>query len=246
MSITTADLNAYGSANRPKDDTTTSGGAIDDQRRPVFTPLTANSVLAVNSDYTTDTRTVNIEGRDSTGAIQTEGVALTGTTPVAGSQVWERIQDVFAASADAAPTVTVRQGIAGALIGTIPPNEFGFFRMFQRSASEASQTQRYEKLFWRNDHPTLTLNDAKVTLTADPSAKIEIGLATAKDDSGSVANRESAPGGVSFVDDGVAQNVPTTILAAGEAIGVWVRMTLAANDSPVKSTFTTQLSGTSV
>lgn len=250
MSITAADLNALGVVSRPKDDTSVSGGAIDDERRPVFTPLSANAVITASADYTSDLRTLNIEGRDPTGAVVAEALVLAGVAEVVGSQVFERIQEIFADSVDPASSVGVHEGIGGPTIAVIPANELGFYRLYQRSASEAAVTTRYEKFFWRNDHPTLTLNDAEVTLTVDPSTKIEIGLATAKDDAVSVVDRKTAPAGVTFVDDGVAIAVPSvgieSTLEAASAIGVWVQLTLLANDSPLKSTFTTRLRGTSV
>lgn len=61
MPIATTDLIFYGSANRPSDDTSLTGGAIATTDRPDITQLTANSVIAVVSDGA-DTRQVTIEG----------------------------------------------------------------------------------------------------------------------------------------------------------------------------------------
>ncbi len=118
--------------------------------------------------------------------------------------------------------------------------------MFLRSASESGATTRYDKMHWLNDNETLTLNLAQVQLTVDPSSKIRQGVHTAKDDSATITNRETAPGGVTFVDDSVQQAVPGNTLEAASAIGVWIEMQLTADDSPVRSTFTTELAGTTV
>ena len=118
--------------------------------------------------------------------------------------------------------------------------------LFQNAASESGAVARYEKIFWKNTNGTLTLNSAQITLTVDGSGKINIGLATAVNDTGSVADRKSAPGSVSFVGVSTAQNVPGDALAAGTAIGVWIKQSLGANDAAQKASFTTQLSGTSV
>lgn len=245
MSIATTDLIAYGAASRPSDDSSASGGAIDLTTRPVFTQLTANSAIAVQSTSASDTMNVTITGRDSTGNDVSETFAATGTVEKAGVQVFERIQSVTVASS-AIGTITVKQGAGGATISTIPVGEKGFYALFINSSSAASIMTRYEKLFWYNKNSTLTLTSAVVTLTADPSSKISIGLATAKSDSGSVTNRTNSPAGVTFVSVNVAQNVPGNTLEASTGIGVWIKQTLSANDAPLKSTFTTQLSGTSI
>ena len=244
MSITAAELILYGVASIPIDDASTTGGAIDLTVRPVFTQFGSSAKLSLTSDGT-DTRLVDVVGRLASGAIATETVTLTNAVEVLSVNTYERIESVKAQTTSASRTVTLKQGAGGSTIATIPVNEKGVYMFFQRSASSGSITDRYEKAFWKNTDATLSLLGAQVTLTADPAAKIKIGLATAVDDSGTVANRTTAPGGVSFVDDGVAQNVPGTDLAAGSAIGTWVNEHLAANDAAQKSTFTTQLSGSS-
>jgi hypothetical protein len=127
---------------------------------------------------------------------------------------------------------------------TLPPNTLSRSALFRNSASGASATDRHEKVFWRNDNTSLALLDAIVTLTADPDARLMIALATSQNDSGSVANRLTAPPGLTFVDDNVDLNVPGTNLGPGSAIGVWIRQTLPANDVAHDTTFTLQIRGT--
>ena len=67
-----------------------------------------------------------------------------------------------------------------------------------------------------------------------------------KDDTVSIANRLVVPGGVTFVDDSVQQNVPGTTLEALTDIGIWVEQDLLAADAPIRSTFTHELAGTTV
>jgi len=245
MPIASSDLVLYNSASMPTDDTSTSGGAIDTLRRPVFTQMTANAQLALVSSGA-DTRQVTITGRKTDGTYTSETVTLNGTTEVLTTNTYERLLRAEASATHASNTITIKQGAGGSTLATIPPNERGVTAMFINSASESTAVDRYEKVFFKNNHATLTLQSAQVTLTADPAAKIFIGLATAKNDSGSVANRKTAPAGITFVDDNVAVNVPGNTLEAGSAIGVWVRQSLAANDAPVRSTFTLQISGTTV
>lgn len=245
MSIATTDLIAYGVASRPTDDTSTTGGAIDLTMRPVFTQLSANAVAAFQSSSASDTQNITITGRNAAGAIVTDTFALTGVTEKAGTVTFERIISVVLATA-AVGTITAKQGAGGSTLATIPVGEKGFYALFQNSASSSTTQTRYEKFFWYNKNATLTLTSAQVTLTADPSGKITIGLSTSKGDTGTVANRTTAPAGVTFVSTNVAQNIAGNTLEAVTGIGVWVKQTLAANDAPLKSTFTTQLNGTSV
>jgi len=242
MSIASTDLLLYGSANLPSDDVSTTGGAIDATMRPEYTELTANSVIAIVSDGA-DTRQVTITGRLATGAVDTETLTLNGTTEVVGAKTFERIQKVVAASTSGTRTVTVKQGSGGATKGTIPPNEKGFYRQFNNSASATGAVTRYEKSFWKNAHGSLTLTQAQVTLTTDGSNRIRIGLAPSNDDSATITNRKTTPSSVTFVDDNVAQDVPGTTLAAGSAVGMWVEEALLSNDGAFRSSYTTQLSG---
>jgi hypothetical protein len=245
MPIATTDLLLQGAASRPTDDVTTSGGARDAANKPEFTQLTANSVIAVVSDGA-DTRTATVTGRNAAGAIVSEALVLNGTTEVVGATTFERIQRVVLSASDGTRAVTVRQGAGGATRATLGPNRTSVSMLFQNAASEAGAVNRYEKVFWLNNHGSLTLNTAAVRLTADPATRIRIGLAASKNDSATVANRLAAPGGITFVDDNVSQSVPGTTLEAASAIGVWVAQELLAADSPIRNTYTLELSGTSV
>ena len=244
MPVAAADLIAFASLNMPADDTSTSGGGIDLDRRVVFTDLAANDdVEAVSSAAGDTTQTVTIVARKADGSSVTEAKLLTGTTAVifAVNGIVERIQSV-SMDLDAVGTVTIRRSVAGPTIGTIPPGERGFMRLFRNAASEVGATERYEKFFWKNTHATLALLSALVKQNADPTAKITHALAAAKDDAVSVANRKTSPG-LTFNDTDKA--VPGTDLGAGVAIGVWLNLSLIANDSPIKNTYTSEISGNS-
>ena len=246
MAIAAADLIALCSLNRPENDTTTSGGGIDVDNRPEFTQMGANDTLEMLSSAAGDTtQTVTVTGRNSAGAVVIDTKTLNGTTVVAFTGTFERVQKVLM-SADAVGTITVRRASAGPTVGTIPIGERGFTMAFINSASESGIAIRYEKIFWKNTHATLTLNSAETKLTADPDARIRVGVSATKNDTLSVANRKTAPGGITFVDDNVAQAVAGNTLEALAATGLWIEQNLPASDTPKKSSFTTQLSGTSV
>lgn len=242
-SIVAADLIFYSSASVPTDDVSTTGGAIDTASRVALTQFTGTQTIRVVSDGA-DTRTVTITGRLASGVIDTEVLTLNGTTPVNGAKSFERIHSLVASTTSGTRlvTVTTNEGSPQS-ITTITVNETKRHIQFQRSTSEASTAVRYEKQFGLNSNATNALLTALVTLTADPAAKIQIGLATAVNDTGTVANRKTAPASVTYSDDGVALGVPGADLAATAKIGVWAQQTLAANDAAQKNTFTLQLSG---
>jgi len=245
MPIANTDLLLQGAASRPTDDTSTTGGARDSAEKPEFTQLTANAVIAVVSDGA-DTRTVTITGRLATGVVDTEALVLNGTTEVVGAKTFERIQSAVLSSSSGTRTVTVRQGSGGATRATLGPNITSASMLFRNAASESGAVDRYEKTFFLNNHGSLTLNSAAIKLTGDPAAKLFIGGAPSVNDTATVTNRKTVPGSVTFVDDNVSQGVPGGTLAAGAAIGIWVKQSLLSNDSPVRNTYTIELSGTSV
>lgn len=184
-------------------------------------------------------------GRLATGALDTEVLTLNGTTEVVGAKTWERILSAVLSASSGTRTVTLKQGSGGTTRHTFAPNQTAAYIFFQNSASESGSTTRDEKFFWKNTNGTLTLNSATVTLTADPASKITIALAATKNDSGSIANRKAGTG-LTYSDDNVALSVPGGVLAAGDAIGVWPRLSLGAGDAAQKTSFTTQLAGTTV
>jgi hypothetical protein len=243
MPIAASDLKPYLSANRPTDDVGTSGGAISATSRPLDSQFAASGRPEIVSANAADTMNVTIVGRNAAGDEITETKALNGTTPVLFDATYERILRATIASA-AAGTVLLKQGAGGATRHTFAAGELVAAIFFQGSASDPDvQTLRYEKKFWKNNHGSLSLTSAELTLTDDPDDRFHAGTAPSVNDTASVTDRTTAPASVTFVDDDVAQSVPGGSLAAGAAIGRWFRQTLAAAAAPAKSTLTDQISG---
>lgn len=251
MPIASTDLLVYHALNRPTDDTTTTGGAIDLDWRPVFTQLAANDDIEVLSSAAGDTtQTATIWGRNAAGEIVTQAVTLSGTTAVIFSTagILERVLRCQI-SADAVGTVTFRRSIAGATVATIAIGERGTSIMFYDSSSDPSVTKtRYEKVFYLNNHATLTLTNAKVQLSADPSTKLNISVDDAVNGTTTAANRVTNPGvAQAYVGVGVQITVPGGgNLAAASRIGMWIRQSLGVADTPIKNTFDLRADGTSV
>jgi hypothetical protein len=92
MSILIGDLNCYGSASMPDDNTPTAiGGAIDRTKTVEFIDVTTDDLQAVSSNAGDTTQSITVSYRDATGAIQTLVINLNGTTVVTNATVVERV-----------------------------------------------------------------------------------------------------------------------------------------------------------
>lgn len=92
MSVLPSDICFYGSANMPDVDGVTTGGAVDTSKLIIFNDITPNGTMNYVSSSASDTAaTITLSGRDATGVIQSEVKTLTGTTPVSGTQTFERL-----------------------------------------------------------------------------------------------------------------------------------------------------------
>lgn len=245
MPIASTDLQLYASVNVPDVDTGVSGGAIDTLRFFDFVQLAANDDVEIVSTSASDTQSCTVTARSTTGAVVTETKVLTGTTAAIFSVIGvvERILQVELASA-AIGTITVRRSVAGATLRTIPVGGRGFMMFARKISSDPSViVNRYFKGFWKNNHGTLALLSALVKQSADPDARITHTLAAAVNDTVTTADRTTAPAGTFDDTDKV---VPGTDLAAGAAIGVWFRVQLPAADAPHRTTYDSQLTGSSV
>lgn len=244
MTLTASDLIAYACANRPTDDASLGGGGIDATIRPVFVQLTSNDDIEALSSSGSDTSTLTITGRKDDGTVTTQNITLQGTTAVATTVIFSVVYSITYASG-AIGVIQVRRSPGGANICIIPAGEKGVAMLFAGSVSGVAGTVRYDKFFWKNVNGATSLLTGLCRIVADPDARIRCGIATAVNDSATVANRLTAPAGITFVDDNVDQSIPGGgTLAAGSAIGIWVELTLPSQDSEHKSTFTMQISGT--
>jgi hypothetical protein len=113
MSVLPSDIVAYGSANMPETDGVIIGGAVDFSRRIAFYDISPAGAVDFVSSNPTDTGVyIQIAGRDATGAIQTPAaLALNGTTPVTGSQSFERL--LYGVVSGASPNGPLSNPVSG-------------------------------------------------------------------------------------------------------------------------------------
>lgn len=252
MPLAASDIVVFASANMPDTDSGTNGGAIDTLRRLDFTQIAANDDIEIVSSSASDTQNATITARNTAGQVVQETKALTGTTAAIFSTIGviERVLQVELASA-AVGTITVRRSVAGATLRTIPVGERGFMALFRKAASDPSaQKDYFTKVFVKNTHGSLALLGATIKQSADPDARITHLLASAVNDSATATDRLTAPSAANTQDpdtfDDTDKAVPGTDLAAGAAIGVWLRLRLPAGDAPHRSTYDLQVTGSSV
>jgi hypothetical protein len=261
MAVAATDIVVYGAANRAQDNTSTQGGAIDTTVRYVFDSTSLanalNDTVEVLSSAAGDTtQTVTITGRTAAGVISTDPISLNGTTPVSGAVTFERILKIVVSGAHTG-TITVRKATGDTTIVAIETGILEVRRLFYDAAADAtggSSREFHEKIFVKNIHATLALLGATFEENADPGANITFALEDAVNDSGSVANRLTAPSAGDLASGGFSSSskllstidAGTADLGAGVAIGVWVKLTLAAGASAAVNTWTLRVSGTSI
>lgn len=247
MSITATEIITYGSLNMPENNASTSGGGIDVTTKISFTDIAATDSVEFVSDNAADTMNITVYGRNAAGLIVSETKALNGTTPtVATTATFERILKVVLASA-AAGTITIRRATGDTTIGTMEAGITTFRRLFynaQADAAGGSSRDFYEKVFIKNTNSTLTLTEAEISENADPGANITFDLEDAVNDTNSVVSRlNTVPTGMLGTFTSAAKSVPGTSLEAGAAIGVWLKLTLAAGATAAKNSYTLRTSG---
>jgi len=107
----------------------------------------------------------------------------------------------------------------------------------------------YKKVFLKNTNGATTLSGVKVWMSADEHNYITLDLEASVDGNDTSTNRITAPAGYTFAEhnsEATAHTLPGDgNLDAGEAIGVWLKLTIPENQSPDTSiTATLKIKGT--
>lgn len=243
-----SDIILYGPASRVDDDTSSTGGAIDTAARPLDTQIGSAVNLEVVSDGA-DTRNVTFVGRIADGSVNSETVALNGTTAVAiPNGPYQRILSVTAASGSASRTVLLRQASAGTTYHTLNVNEtegYCLFRSLTAEASGGSDVVAYEVVYHKNTHGSEALLSAVVRATVDADALFTTAVAASQGDVGTLTNRLTAPVGPTFVGESTDQAIPGTDLAASAYVASYIKCTLPAGTAGGESSYTLEMEGSS-
>jgi len=192
--------------------------------------------------------------RSGAGANQLRQIIATsgyGTDLVAVSRDWVTI-----------PENTTTYKILQGILFEISPNPVtAVIRLFSTAAADAPaglQRTYYEKVFVVNNNATTALTGAQVEVASETpslpsSALLDLALTTALNDTGTIANRQTAPssGVGSFSTQPVFVTVPgpgnlppgATPNAAG-AQGIWLRLSLPAGTASYKGSADIRIQGT--
>jgi hypothetical protein len=237
----------------PDDDTPLDiGGAIDETIRMVFVDIVATDEIEILSDQAGDTtQTITVFGRNAAGELVSDVATLNGVAVVLiTGTAFERVLKIIK-SASTAGNVTVRDQDTDTTIATLEPAVLEIRRPFYDAAADASggaQREYHDKIFFKNNHGTLTLTSAQVLEQADPQTVVAFDLESTldgTDTNGGGNNRQVAPGGYTF--DSSAKNVANSQnLTAGAAQGCWLELTLTAGLGAQNTTVTMRVSGNTV
>jgi len=251
--VASSDLIFYLAANRPENDTTTSGGAKDtDVQLITRDAFSWSDKVDLVSAAGGDTQNCVIAGYLADGSWVQETVALNGTGHVQTTNTFSKVLKCVLASA-AAGAVTVAKYNSGSpvTVFTIPAGEKGQQALFLLATAEAvggATKYFYEKVFVHNANLTDSLVAGVVWLSEDEDAELTMDCemsasATVTNGSETTANRVTEPttGGAYSWGQHASQGAGHTVgdaedgnLSPSEAQGVWVKLTLAAGRTPEK------------
>jgi len=254
MAVGASDLVLVGCANHAEDDASAQGGAISKGKLLFFSTgdISAVDEIEVLADDAISA-TITITGRSAVGAQITEAVVFAGETgPKTTTLAFERVEKVRvtggALPADATVTLMKEAGdveilkLYGSSVSPSGTAVTQVRKMFLGAAIPVSGSNTYyEKAYWLNAHDVDALTSPRVKEFADPVGVFSFALETAADGSTSIANRLTAPTGLSF--DSADKDFSPGTLAAGSAIPVWVKLVLSSALSPAKSYVTLRCEG---
>jgi hypothetical protein len=192
--------------------------------------------------------------KSGTGPNQLRQVIATagyGTDVVAVNRDWITVPD----------NTTTYKILQGMLFETLPNPVTAVIRIFSASAADVpSSVQRtyYEKVFAVNNNTATALTGTQIevaneTPTLPSGALLDLALTTALNDTGTVANRQTAPssGVGAFTTQPALLSVPSpgnlppgSAPNAAGAQGVWLRLTLPAGTAAYKGSADLRTQGT--
>lgn len=122
-----------------------------------------------------------------------------------------------------------------------------FIDAYSKETGDGNRTL-YRKVFLKNTNGSVSLSNAVVWMSADEKNWITLDLDDAVDGTTTSTNRITAPASRTFAEhasEGAAHAIPGGALAAGEAIGVWLKQVIPENQAPDNSiTVTLEIKGT--
>jgi len=244
--------------------------AVGDIAAISHTAVVTGTAQAAAAQTTTAGPTITLQSGQGASCAIGQIIRITNNTP-SGAQF--QLRQIVALTGDVAtvnrdwgtvPTSSTTYTVNEGMLFDLSPNQVTQVRRpFYNAASDVaggSTRNYYEKVFCVNNNTSTALTVASVLKQADPSnlysggGALNIALTTALNDTGTVANRQTAPAtGIGSFSSGAApqtvavpspQNLPSGAApnSAG-AQGVWLQLTLPAALVANKSSFTLRATG---
>jgi len=246
MAVSSSDLVIYVTTFTPEDNTSTAGGAINSGLRATFDdPTSAAQLKVVSATGTDNSQYLQVTGRNAAGTIVSENIGLNGTTPVTSSNTYERILKTNLTAVCNGVITVSGNGVNN--IANIPVGESGFRRPFyDASASIDTAKTYYEKVFIRNNNSggTSLTNATVIEVSSGLYTKINFGREDSKNSPQTISNRTAAPTGVTGGFGVGPSGMVGSALAAGDAQGLWLQLSLGAGEVSTNSFYEVQISGT--
>ena len=244
MSIVSSNLVIYTASNKPTNDSSTAGGAINSSIRATFDDPSSAATVKFVSASALDVQNVAVTGRNAAGTITSETLALSGTTTVTSSNTYERILTCVLASGAAGVITASGNGVNK--ITDIPAGESGFCRPFYDATASASVSKTlYDKIFVKNNNGSSTLSSAKVIeVSSGLYSNINFGLENTKQSNQTTTDRTTAPTGIGGGFGVGPSGMVDSELTAGDYQGLWLKLSLSAGESATNSFYQVQISGT--
>ncbi len=210
-----------------KSATTTGFVAVESQTAERSNTAQAGSALTITLDAGASAADDAYRGRivrltGGTGSTQIRKIVkYVGATKVA------TVDQAWGTNPDATTTFRVAKGV---YFAKTPTEITEVRRPFYDAAGNVSLTETYyEKVFVKNTHATLTLQTAEVQEVSDPDGFIDFALETTLNGTGTNGggnNRQVAPSTGVGAFSSATKPVTGGALAAGDAQGVWLRLSL--------------------
>jgi len=246
---------------------TTAAGDIAAISNTAVVTGTAQAGAAATS---TASATITLQSGQGASCAVGQVIRITNNTPTG---VNNQLRQIVAISGDVVsvnrdwgtvPSSATTYGVYNGFLLEISPNQITtVIRPFYDCAADVSGGSSrtfYAKVFVVNNNTTTALTTAQIIKQIDPSGlyaasgALDIALTTVLNDTGSVANRQTAPAsGIGAFSSGAApqtvnvpspQNLPSgNAPNSAGAQGVWLRLTLPAGSPPANSFFTLRATG---
>ena len=246
MSVQSNELVIYTANNMPEDNTSTVGGDINSGIRASFDDPSSAVQIVTYSSSASDTGTLSLTGRSTAGLIISDTISLSGTTKISSSNTYERI--LKAELSKVCDGIVTVSGTSINKITDVPIGESGFRRPFYDATSQVGVAKTYyEKLFVQNRNPTLALSNAKVIeVSTGFSSKITFALEDSKQSNQTITDRGAVPTGVTGGFGDGPSGIVSDELTATDYQGIWLKMSLDADEDSTNSFYEVQISGTTV